>query len=276
MTKKVFVFDAAKCNGCHGCQIACKDEHVGNDWSPAARPQPDTGHFWLKMIENVRGTAPKVKVHYTINMCMHCDDAPCMKACPMEGAIYKRQDGLVIINPGKCTGCKSCVDICPYHAIYFNDELNIAQKCTGCAHLLDQGWKEPRCVDFCPTLALRFIDESELEKIAPGAEVLKAELGTRPRVYYAGIPRRFVGGLVYDPVKKEIVKGAACTLTNDADPGENYTVMTDGFGDFWFKELKEDRFSLKIEAEGFAVKEFKKLDTAEDINLGEIPLTAVK
>ncbi len=80
-------------------------------------------------------------------------------------AIYKREDGLVIIDPVKCTGCKSCVDACPYGVIYFNDDLNLAQKCTGCAHLLDSGWKEPRCVDACPTLALKFMEESEAKEL---------------------------------------------------------------------------------------------------------------
>ncbi len=155
--KKAFVFDAAVCNGCYNCQIACKDEHCGNDWTPYAKSQPETGQFWLKLLENVKGTVPKVKVSYRVQLCMHCDNAACIIACPVEDCIYRRDDGLVIINPDKCTGCKKCIDSCPYNAIYFNPDLNIAQKCTGCAHLLDRGWKEPRCVDACPTLALKMV-----------------------------------------------------------------------------------------------------------------------
>jgi len=112
---KVFVFDVAKCSGCYCCQVACKDEHCGNDWMPYARPQPETGQFWLKLDEYVRGTIPKVKVDYIPNMCMHCDDAPCIPACPNE-AISKRDDGLVIIDPKKCTGSQLCIDACPYGA----------------------------------------------------------------------------------------------------------------------------------------------------------------
>ena len=107
MAKKVFVIDVAKCNGCYNCQIACKDEHVGNDWTPIAKPQPETGQFWLKLTERVRGTVPKVKMPYRPHLCMHCDDAPCMAACAVPGAIYKRDDGLVIIDPEKCTGCRT-------------------------------------------------------------------------------------------------------------------------------------------------------------------------
>ena len=138
------------------CQIACKDEHVANDWTPYAKPQPDTGQFWIGITELVRGQVPKVKVTYIPKMCHHCDDAPCMADCKPE-AIYKRDDGLVIIDPEKCTGCKLCKDACPHDAIFFNEHLNIAQKCTGCAHLLDndEEWEVPRCVDQCPTDALR-------------------------------------------------------------------------------------------------------------------------
>ena len=142
---KVLLVDITRCNGCYSCQLSCKDEHVGNDWSPIAKPQPNTGHFWWKTTETVQGTVPKVRVHYMHEMCQHCEDAPCMAACK-NGAFYRREDGLVILDPDKCRGTRSCMDACPYGAIYFNTDLNIAQKCTGCAHLLDDGWTEPRCV----------------------------------------------------------------------------------------------------------------------------------
>jgi tetrathionate reductase subunit B len=268
---KTFVVDVSICNGCYNCQIACKDEHVANDWTPYAKPQPDIGQFWLKLNEYVRGTAPKVKMHYVPTLCNHCDDAPCLKACPVKGAIYKREDGLVILDPVKCSGCRNCVDACPYKAISFNEGLNIAQKCTGCAHLLDSGWKEPRCVDACPTLALKFMEESEAKTLIEKAEVLHPEYKARPRVYYLAIPKKFIGGTVYDPAAKEVVVGASCTL-RDTSAGKNYTVRTDGFGDFWFEGLNESKFSLKIEAKGFAVKTIDSISTEKDVNLGDIPL----
>ena len=111
---KAFAVDVSICNGCYCCQIACKDEYCDNDWTPIAKPQPDTGQFWLKLNENIRGTVPKVKMHYVPTLCNHCDNAPCMSACTV-GAIYKRKDGLVVIDTEKCTGCRLCVDACPYH-----------------------------------------------------------------------------------------------------------------------------------------------------------------
>ena len=82
---KGFVIDVGICNGCYSCQIACKDEHVGNDWTPIAKPQPDTGQFWLKLNEYIRGTVPKVKMHYVPIPCMHCDERSLHARLPHRG-----------------------------------------------------------------------------------------------------------------------------------------------------------------------------------------------
>jgi tetrathionate reductase subunit B len=268
---KVFVIDVARCVGCRNCQIACKDEHCGNDWLPYARPQPETRQFWCQVNENVRGTVPKVKISYVTRLCMHCDVAVCIPACPVEGGIYKRVDGLVIIDPKKCTGCMKCVKACPYGCIYYNEDLKIAQKCTGCTHLLDRGWpiKEPRCVDACATGAIKFGEETEFSELIRKAEVLNPEYRTEPRVHYLSLPKRFIAGTVYDPVEKEVITGANCTLTGE---GGIFSTITDGFGDFWFEGLKAGMFSLKIEAAGFALKTIDAISTKQDINLGDIPL----
>jgi len=272
MGKKVFIIDLSICNGCYTCQFMCKDEHAGNDWSPIAKPQPEVGQFWMKLEEKVLGTVPKVKVSYRPHLCMHCDAAPCMEACRVPGAKYKRDDGLVIIDPAKCTGCRNCVDVCPYNAIYFNEDLNLAQKCTGCAHLLDNGWSEPRCADACPTLALRFMDEDDAKDLIAKAEVWKPELKdkVRPRVYYLNVPKKFIAGTVYDPAEEEVIIGASCLLTG-AD-GKKYTVSTNNYGDFWFKDLPDGKFRLEINAGG-KLKAFDDLDTTDEcINLGDIAI----
>ncbi len=274
MSKKIFIIDINKCNGCHACQVACKDEHVGNDWTPIAKSQPDTGQFWLKLTQKLRGTVPKVKVAYRPHLCMHCDIAPCMNSCPVKGAIYKRDDGLVIIDPVKCTGCKICVDMCPYDVIFFNEEVNIAQKCTGCAHLLDEGWQEPRCVDACPTTALRLMDETEAKEFISKSEVWKPERKDElePRVYYMNLPGKFIAGTVYDPAEKEVVIDANCALTEIAS-GKTLNTKSDNYGDFWFEGLKDAKFNLQIKKDS-KVESFAGLDTSEeDINLGDIPLS---
>ena len=192
---KVFAIDVSICNGCYNCQIACKDEHCSNDWMPYATPQPETGQFWMRLEEHIRGTVPKVKMHYVPVLCQHCADAACMKAA--SEAIYRREDGMVVIDPKKAKGNKAIVESCPWGVIYHNEELDLPQKCTGCAHLLDRGWKEPRCVDACPTGAITFWEESELDLTA--YSLLRPELGGSPRVYYKGIPKNFIAGTLYDP-----------------------------------------------------------------------------
>lgn len=269
---KVFIFDAAKCNGCHSCQIACKDEHCGNDWTPYAKPQPEAGQFWLRQNEYVRGTIPKVKVAYVPTLCMHCDEGPCFDACGMD-AIVKRDDGLVYIDPAKCDGCQLCIDACPYGAIFFNQGQKLAQKCTGCAHLLDRGWPitEPRCVDACVTGALTFGEESDLQDLIAKAEVLEPKKGESPqvRVYYLNLPKRFIAGTVYDPDAEEVVIGATCTLSGDSSA----TATTDEFGDFWFEGLNVGSYALEIEAAGFSAKKVDDISTDEDVNLGDIALS---
>jgi Fe-S-cluster-containing dehydrogenase component len=268
---KALIVNYDICNGCYNCQIACKDEHVGNDWTPYAKPQPLTGHFWMKVTDMVRGTIPKVRVTYLHDVCQHCDEAPCIPACTAH-AIYKRDDGIVIIDPERCRGRRNCIDACPYGVIYFNWDLNIAQKCTMCAHLLDKGWKEPRCVDACPTGALKFGDEKDLKDEIGKSEILHPEFKAKPRVYYIGLPRSFVAGAVYDPEEDECVKDATATLT-DSDTDEKFTVKTDSYGDFWFEDMKVDHtYSLRIEKDKYYPQEIQNINTAKDVNVGDIKL----
>ena len=137
-----------------------------------------------------RGQYPIVQVAYLPMPCMHCDAAPCLTA---DGAVYKRDDGLVIIDPVKAKGRKEIVDSCPYGAIYWNEEAGVAQKCTGCVHLLEDGWTETRCSQVCPTGAIKLVlaEDAEMAKMAAaeGLQVFKPELGTKPRVYYKNLYR---------------------------------------------------------------------------------------
>jgi len=265
----IYLFDVAKCVGCFNCQVSCKDEHCGNDWMPYNRPAPETGQFWCQLLESVRGSVPKVKLAWILKRCNHCDDPECIPACPVS-AIYKRDDGIVIIDPAICNGCRLCITACPYDSISFNESLGIAQKCTGCSHIIDRGWPitQPRCVDSCPTEALRFGDEGifggELDS-AVGS--LNPEFNTKPRAYYLNLPKKFIAGTVYDPNDKEVFIGATCTLSGDSSA----TTKTDEFGDFWFDGLEVGVYSVKIEADGKS-KTIPSIQTDTDRNLGNIEL----
>lgn len=266
---KIFVIDVARCSGCHNCQLSCKDEHCENDWRPYAAPQPPTGQFWCRVTDHPRGTIPKVKIHYIPTLCNHCADAPCLKVA-QNGAVYRRPDGLVVIDPEKAAGQKELADSCPYGAIFWNEELGLPQKCTGCAHLLDHGAAKPRCVEACPTDAMVFGEEAELAELLKDAVVLHKEFGTAPRVYYRNIPGCFVGGLLYDPEEEEVIIGAKVALTL-AD-GTVYETVTDDFGDFWFKDLPETTATVTVAAPGYESQTFTSLNTAQCPNLGDIPM----
>jgi len=278
---KVFVLDLSLCNGCYNCQIACKDEHVGNDWPPYSLSEPDVGQFWFKVSQKDRGQVPKVRVSYLPTLCNHCDDAPCMKAAT-NGAIYKRPDGMVIIDPVLSVGQKQLVAACPYGAIYWNENLNIPQKCTACAEILDNassqtdpGLTVPHCVDLCPTDCLKFGDDTDpaFQALIAQGQVLNPEYGTKPRVYYLNMPGMFIAGAIYDPVADECLEGGTVTAT-DLTTGETHATTTDNYGDFWFEHLVGNRsYEVSINASGYTPRKMM-VFLNEDKNVGDIALLA--
>lgn len=261
---KAIVFNSALCNGCYNCQLACKDEHVANEWLPFAKPQPELGHFWCRIKETDHGQIPKVRVEYQPIMCGHCDNAVCMEKYPE--AFYRTEDGFVILDPEKA-GDKGIVDACPYGVIFWNDEIKIAQKCTGCAHLVAEG-KLPHCVDLCYTEALRFGEEEDFGDELEGAEVLPTEGGAR--VYYINMPHFFIAGDVWDPITNDIIEGAKVTLTGAAEA----ETVTDDFGDFWFKKLDAGKYTVTVEAAGYEPMT-KEVDLDKSLNIGDFPLAAI-
>jgi Fe-S-cluster-containing dehydrogenase component len=252
------IIDVAKCEDCNNCSLACKDEHVGNDWPGYSYPQPLHGHRWMNTMRKERGTGSNIDVSYRPTPCMHCDDAPCLRAAA-GGAVRKREDGIVLIDPQKARGQKALVEACPYSAIYWNEERDVPQKCTLCAHLLDEGWDKPRCVQSCPTgaLTVAYVEDEEMAARVEveGLEVLQPGLGTRPRVLYknlylfdsvfvAGSVSQKRGGVV------ECAEGATVLLARDG--AAVATVTTDCFGDFKIDGLPAggERYTLTVGLDG--------------------------
>src|SRR6266568_2355945 len=179
MTKYAFVIDQRKCIGCHACTVACKAEHdvpIG------------VYRTWVKYIE--KGEFPNSRRYFLVNRCNHCDDAPCVAICPTK-ALYKRKDGIVDFDSNRCIGCKSCMQACPYDALYIDPYSNTAAKCNYCAHRTEIGL-EPACVIVCPERAIIAGDmhnpNTEIARIIAREPVRtrKPEQGTGPNVYYLG------------------------------------------------------------------------------------------
>lgn len=235
------IIDLTRCNGCYNCQIACKDEFVGNDFLPYSKAQPLTGHFWMRIEEKERGQFPRVLMTYFPIPCQHCQaHPPCMKNS--NGAIYKRMDGIVLIDPEKSKGKKEILHSCPFGAIFWNDTHHLPQKCTFCAHLLDSGWKEPRCVEACPTQAILFGDLDDPQspisekRRSSEAKALWKRNDLNPRVLYVGLPNLFLAGTVVLKDVDECAKGAELTLY-DKISGISIETKSDIFGDFQFDGL---------------------------------------
>jgi anaerobic dimethyl sulfoxide reductase subunit B (iron-sulfur subunit) len=153
-----FYFDSSSCSGCKACQVACKDRHdlrTGLLWR---RVYEVTGGDWIRM-----GEAWQSRVFaYNISIsCNHCEKPVCAYVCP-AGAISKREDGIVLINPDRCIGCRYCSWACPYDAPQFDARTGAMTKCDFCVEDLDVGLK-PACVAACPLRALDIGERSQLE-----------------------------------------------------------------------------------------------------------------
>jgi len=274
MTRYGMVIDISKCTGCYNCFLSCRDEFAGNAYEGYSAAQPMSGMNWMRLIERERGQYPKVKVAYLPVTCMHCDNAGCIKVAK-DNAVYRRPDGIVIIDPVKAKGQKEIVNGCPYRVIEWNEELQLPQKCTLCAHMLDKGEKVPRCVESCPTGALIFGDlddpNSEISKLMKSGttEVLHPEYGLKEKVRYIGLPKKFVAGTVVYGDVDEVAVDIKITLNGD---GKTQITQTNGFGDFEFEGLGDNMdYVVKVEAPGYQPKSLK-ARTSKDIYLGEIVL----
>ena len=277
MKKWNMIIDVAKCHDCNNCFLACKDEFVDNDWMPYSVAQPWHGHRWMNIMRREQGQYPLVDVAYLPTPCMQCDNAPCIKAAK-DKAIYKRKDGIVIIDPEKAKGQKDLVDACPYGAIWWNPDKALPQKCTFCAHLLEEGWEKPRCVQACPTGAMQVVclEDAAMQKMvkAENLEIYRPDLKAGPRVYYKNLFRYtkcFIAGSVAFQDKDECAEGAKVTLRKGAKAFK--TVKTNNYGDFKVHHLEEGsgQYNLEIDYPGYKKQKIGVV-VDKSINLGTIML----
>ena len=170
------LIDLKKCVGCHACAVACKEAH-------GTPPAVTRSHVKREF----EGTYPDARKTAVPMLCMHCENPPCIEACAVEGATYKRDDGIVVVDKEKCIGCKACIAACPYGARYYCEseqgyfgDLNeyeevmyaampqgTVDKCTFCAERIDAGGNQPQaCVAACVAGARVFGDLDTLKKQA--------------------------------------------------------------------------------------------------------------
>lgn len=224
--KFVMVIDLSRCKNLKNCQSACNHAHELNP-----------GQNWIKVDPMQAGeyTAP----YWEPTTCMHCDEPPCVKVCPVD-ATFKREDGIVLIDSDRCIGCRFCMAACPYSTRVFNwdepmlpasvasqpysAETSIPQKkgtvgkCDFCADMTRMG-ELPHCVSACPNGVFAFGDMNE-DSVTNGAETfrfselikdkagyrLMEDLGTKPSVYYLPPVNRnfpFESGLENDKVQNK-------------------------------------------------------------------------
>jgi Fe-S-cluster-containing dehydrogenase component/formate-dependent nitrite reductase membrane component NrfD len=201
-----FVIDQNRCIGCHACTVACKEEH---------NIALGVNRTWVKYIE--KGNYPDTRRHFAVLRCNHCDDAPCIEICPTV-ALFRRPDGIVDFDNERCIGCKSCMQACPYDALYIDPDRNTAAKCNFDASRVDMGYK-PACEVVCPTQAILSGDLDDpnstiskriaMEKVS----VRKAEKGTKPKLFYVGVDGDLLNPSMMEPQSSH--------FWAEKDPGED-------------------------------------------------------
>ena len=153
MAKSLLLIDIDQCVRCYACEIACKQE---NDL-----------HIGPRLVQNItigpRNVLNELYMDFVPVLCFHCDDPPCAYFCS-NGAIVKRDDGVVLINGLLCNKCRLCINACPYGAIHWDGGKGTVNKCTLCVERMDNGL-EPSCVQHCLSGALQFVIEEELSNI---------------------------------------------------------------------------------------------------------------
>jgi tetrathionate reductase subunit B len=139
-----------------------------------------------------------VRKAYLPIVCNHCERAICTTVCPVKATYKRPEDGIVMINPHRCIGCRYCMAACPYNVWFISPRYNIVEKCDFCQKRVDQG-KIPACVEACPTQAMVFGDlndpNAEITRLVSTSpvQVIKPEMGTYPQAFYLDMDVDIIG-----------------------------------------------------------------------------------
>ncbi len=184
---KAMLIDVSKCTACKGCQVACKawnelpaekTEFKGTYENPLSlSPTTWTRVKFIEMAEN-----GEVKWLFLKTQCLHCTEATCVKVCP-TGAAHKTEEGAILIDKEKCTGCKYCVQNCPFEIPKYDADENKVFKCRFCFDRVSNGLT-PACALTCPPGAVRFGERDELVSLGRDrVSALKANGNPNAKLY---------------------------------------------------------------------------------------------
>lgn len=151
--RMIIDLDMDRCVGCGACSVACMDQ---NDFQAGQEAKPFRVAVNLEQIRN-----DSVELTGVSTACMHCADAPCVKACPCGCIVKDEETGFTVYDTSNCIGCHSCAMACPFGVPSFN-RMGKMQKCDGCIERQLHGM-EPACTRVCPTGALKCYTEEEYE-----------------------------------------------------------------------------------------------------------------
>lgn len=152
----VFLFDESKCISCGACAVACMDQ---NDIETRSGDTPFRSCF-----VNEVGEGTQARFTFLSVACMHCENAPCVAACPTGCLSKDEETGFTLYDNTNCIGCHSCAMACPFSAPCFNGESGKMSKCDGCVERVRHGMK-PACVKVCPFGALQLVPRDEYTKM---------------------------------------------------------------------------------------------------------------
>ncbi|MBY7875064.1 4Fe-4S dicluster domain-containing protein [Vibrio fluvialis] len=199
------LIDLRKCVGCQACTVGCSVENQ----MPIGQFRTTVKQYEVTLTDGSQATQ-QVKAFTLPRLCNHCDNPPCVAVCPVQ-ATFQREDGIVMVDNSRCVACAYCVQACPYDARVINEHTLTADKCTFCAHRLEQGLL-PACVETCVGGA-RIIGDlndatSQIRQLMAQHQgelkVLKPEANTQPHVFYLGMDERFTSHIqgkaaIYEP-----------------------------------------------------------------------------